>query len=109
MFEDILGQTVDHNWCPFQPGLDKGRSKFGTCRGGHDISRDLWDFLSRDSRLFQNGNQMSNVKNSSCRTYPPKTNMTMENPPFEDVLPFGKGGFPLLLLMEEILHRRGHI
>ena len=26
--------------------------------------------------------------------YPPKTNMTMENPPFEDVFPIENGDFP---------------
>ena len=52
MFEDILGQTVDHNWCPFQPGLDKGRSKFGTCRGGHDISRDFVGFFESRFTTF---------------------------------------------------------
>ena len=27
--------------------------------------------------------------------YPPKTNMTMEHPPFEDVFPIEHGDFPM--------------
>ena len=31
--------------------------------------------------------------------YPPKTNMTMENPPFEDVFPIENGGFSNVMLV----------
>ena len=36
---------------------------------------------------------------------PRETNIAMENGPFEDVFPIQNGDIPLLLLMEEILHR----
>ena len=32
----------------------------------------------------------------SLKCYPLKTNMTVENPPFEDVLPIENGDFPML-------------
>ena len=41
-------------------------------------------------------NAITTFKDTYLYIYtPPKTNMTMENPPFEDVFPIDNGDFPM--------------
>ena len=35
------------------------------------------------------------IQSSNKKIHPPKTNMSMENPPFEDILPLENGDFPM--------------
>ena len=65
IFVQFFWPNCCRNCCPFQPGLDKGRSKFGTCRGGQIV--EIRDISNTESELADSKNHNLGVK-LGCQT-----------------------------------------